>query len=330
MTALHCQLASRTQLWHCEASRVPPKAESARFAQSPSRRRTHAMGVFVLLTAWVATAAVDLTEHTFDQHVGKRLHSLVEFHAPWCTACADFAPALHPAVQELIRERPDLQFMRVDGDSHPELRTRFRIEDAPSILLFQAGAPADRATAAYFMGQLNQLELTEWARGALSSLPLLSQPSQASSAKPSRPAKPATPATQRVPGTARAAEYHAGAAEYHAAELLRLLLRREGKLRDVEKQLVPLLQQRVALTVSGEAGAAPDAQVCGCEGHPGRRAVRVVRAEGRGREAWLGGPCPLSASPTAADSLLPAPCRRRRRRRRPCVRCRRQPSWLSL
>ena len=212
-----------------------------------------------LFAARLATAAVDLTDDTFDQHVGKRLHSLVEFHAPWCTACAAFAPVLHPAVQELVRERPDLQFMRVDGDAQPELRTRFQIEEAPSLLIFPAGAPASRAAAAHFKGELNQAELTEWARAALSSLPLLSQSgassaASASSAKPARPVKPATPTTQRDLGASRAAEYH-------VAELLRLLQRHEGELRDVERQLVPLLQQRLALAARDKAGVVPDAQV---------------------------------------------------------------------
>ena len=216
------------------------------------RRRHKSMATFALLAAWLATAAVDLTEDTFDQHVGKRLHSIVEFHAPWCTACAAFSPVLDSAIKELVRERPDLQFMRVDGDAQPELRERFQIEEAPSLLLFPAGAPGSRAAAAHFTGELNQAELTEWARASLSSLPLLSQSSRASRtpsaspakaarpAKPTAPAKPATPTAQRELDAARAAEYH-------AAELLRLLQQREGELRDVERQLLPLLQQRVAL-----------------------------------------------------------------------------------
>ena len=106
------------------------------------------MTTLALSAVWLATATVDLTDNTFDQHVGKSLHSMVEFHAPWCTACAAFSPALASAIKELVRERPDLQFMRVDGDAQPGLRERFQIEEAPSLLLFPAGARGSRATAA--------------------------------------------------------------------------------------------------------------------------------------------------------------------------------------
>ena len=220
------------------------------------------MTTLALSAVWLATATVDLTDDTFDQHVGKHLHSMVEFHAPWCTACAAFSPALASAIKELVRERPDLQFMRVDGDAQPGLRERFQIEEAPSLLLFPAGARGSRATAAHFTGELNQVELTEWARASLSSLPLLAQSAHAartpsaSSTKGARPTKTAAPVKPRTAGghdrrevdaargagddaargagddAARRTDDAARAAEYHAAELLRLLLQREGALRE--------------------------------------------------------------------------------------------------
>ena len=222
------------------------------------------MTTLALSAVWLATATVDLTDDTFDQNVGKRLHSMVEFHAPWCTACAAFSPVLTSAIKELVRERPDLQFVRVDGDAQPGLRERFQIEEAPSLLLFPAGARGSRATAAHFTGELNQVELTEWARASLSSLPLLAQSAHpsttpsASSIKAARPTKTAAPVKPRTASgghdrrevdaaraagddaaraagddAARAAgDDAARAAEYHAAELLRLLLQREGALRE--------------------------------------------------------------------------------------------------
>jgi len=211
------------------------------------------MTTLALSAVWLATATVDLTDNTFDQHVGKSLHSMVEFHAPWCTACAAFSPVLASAIKELVRERPDLQFMRVDGDAQPGLRERFQIEEAPSLLLFPAGARGSRATATHFTGELNQVELTEWARASLSSLPLLAQsahPSRtpsASSIKAARPTKTAAPVKPRTASGGRevdapraagddaaraAGDDAARAAEYHAAELLRLLLQREGALRE--------------------------------------------------------------------------------------------------
>ena len=152
-----------------------------------------------------ADSPPELTATTFDELVGADAHTLVEFHAPWCTACSAFAPVLHAAAAELARERPDVQFARVDGDAQPELRTRFAIDEAPSLLLFPAGKAADRSQAAHFTGELNRAELIDWARGALAGMPLLSggapaakpakQPTKpakqaAAAAKPAKPAKP--------------------------------------------------------------------------------------------------------------------------------------------
>ena len=107
----------------------------------------------VLSTLLSVASPPDLTSQSFDARVGQHLHTLVEFHAPWCTACASFATVLHAVAAELTGDRPDVQFARVDGDAHPDLRTRFRIDEAPSILIFPAGKAADRSLAAHFDGE---------------------------------------------------------------------------------------------------------------------------------------------------------------------------------
>ena len=96
-------------------------------------RSLPATSLLAVLTTALATAPPELTATTFDELVGADAHTLVEFHAPWCTACSAFAPVLHAAAAELARERPDVQFARVDGDAQPELRTRFAIDEAPSL-----------------------------------------------------------------------------------------------------------------------------------------------------------------------------------------------------
>ena len=191
----------------------------------------------VLSAAATATPPIvlDLTSRTFDDQVGRSWHTLVEFHAPWCTACASFAPVLHAVASELSRERPDMKLMRVDGDAQPELRTRFQIEEAPSLLLFPASTPAKREAAAHFAGELNRAELMNWARDTLSRLPLLSDSSPAptaEAAKPAKSAKPAkaskqskaaTPATPATPAASEATAHELSEEAYHASELLRLL-----------------------------------------------------------------------------------------------------------
>ena len=92
----------------------------------------------------------------------------MEFYAPWCEACTAFSPFLEQAVVELRESHASLQHIRVDGDSLDSLRARFKVLEAPGLLLIPAlprGARHESADAAVtrYDGALETAAVVTWA-----------------------------------------------------------------------------------------------------------------------------------------------------------------------
>jgi thioredoxin 1 len=75
---------------------------------------------------------VEPTRDQIDQTAGPLL---LEFGANWCGHCQ----ALSPAVEELLKTRPDVQHLRIaDGRGKP-LGRSFRVKLWPTLVLLQDG-----------------------------------------------------------------------------------------------------------------------------------------------------------------------------------------------
>lgn len=62
---------------------------------------------------------------------------LVEFRAPWCAPCNQFA-----AVFERVSDRnEDVVFVTVDTDAEPELAQRYAIRATPTLVAYRDGIP---------------------------------------------------------------------------------------------------------------------------------------------------------------------------------------------
>lgn len=181
-------------------------------------------------------SGLELNATNFDSHVGGRWHMLVDFYAPWCDACAAFAAThLKAVITTLKSERADVRLGRVNGDTEGVLRTRFKIVEAPSLVLMRAGQPADPTTALRYDGALETSPILEWARRALG--PSSSAPPRKTAPLPSVP--PSSPNLQsqhlsasleRVPSTLAAPVTNSSEEELsdtvhrHANSLLAALL----------------------------------------------------------------------------------------------------------
>ena len=214
-------------------------------------------------------AALDLDASNFDSHVGGQFHTLVEFYAPWCKACSAFAPVLKAVATTLRRERGDVHAVRVDGDAQASLRARFKVVEAPGLLLFPAGQPASAANAIRYDGDLEEPAVLEWGRKALKKLapavppkPKSSQPQPDASAAaiPSllRAVQTPTSATSEVEKSEEESIADDGDDDVrrHAAALRAALhTAREGrakgnsnpKVAAVDAELLELLERRAAL-----------------------------------------------------------------------------------
>jgi thioredoxin 1 len=62
---------------------------------------------------------------------------VVDFWAPWCAPCR----VMHPVLDELARERPDLAFRSIDIDENQRTAVAYRILSAPTLIVFRGGEP---------------------------------------------------------------------------------------------------------------------------------------------------------------------------------------------
>jgi len=77
------------------------------------------------------------TTAAFDSQVlGSGRPVVVDFWAAWCGPCRRLAPIF----EELAREIPEVDFVKVDVDAEPDLAQRFGVTSIPTLMLFHRGA----------------------------------------------------------------------------------------------------------------------------------------------------------------------------------------------
>jgi thioredoxin 1 len=62
---------------------------------------------------------------------------LVEFWATWCGPCR----MLGPVLERIADEHPELEIVKMDLDANPATARDYQVMAAPTMLLFQGGAP---------------------------------------------------------------------------------------------------------------------------------------------------------------------------------------------
>jgi thioredoxin 1 len=78
-------------------------------------------------------ATIELTLESFEGSINGNDIVLVDFWAPWCGPCRQFAP-----VYESISERyPDVVFAKVNTEEQRELAHHFQIRSIPTLMVFR-------------------------------------------------------------------------------------------------------------------------------------------------------------------------------------------------
>ncbi|KGK41948.1 thioredoxin [Nitrincola sp. A-D6] len=100
-----------------------------------------------------AAKPIDLNNNTFDAHASADLPLVVDFWAPWCGPCLQFAPVFTQMAAEL---EPQIRLAKVDTEAQAQLASRFGIRSIPTLIIFRQGKEIARMSGALPPAQFKQ------------------------------------------------------------------------------------------------------------------------------------------------------------------------------
>ena len=80
-------------------------------------------------------ALENLTKENFDERVRAHDIAIIDFWAPWCGPCRQFAPIF----EKVAEENPDILFGKVNTEEEQELAGYFQIQSIPTVSIIRDG-----------------------------------------------------------------------------------------------------------------------------------------------------------------------------------------------